>query len=208
MSEFLNKICESGRRLAQSCPGVFCLITNVLLLCAALPVTAFAAEEGGNKWGFLLLIGKMFNVGLVIFVLVWVGRKPLKEFFINRTQSIRDQLEEAQRARKEAETKLAELQERMRNLDQEVKQIRETAEREAKAEYDRLVAEAERDAEKIAARARQEIEATTRAAHLELKAHAAELSVRLAEEKIRKEITEEDRVRLFGRFVRDVGGKG
>jgi len=48
----------------------------------------------------------------------------------------------------------------------------------------------------------------TRAARVELKKHAAELTVQLAEEKIRAEITDADRGRLFGRFVRQLGGKG
>jgi F-type H+-transporting ATPase subunit b len=177
------------------------LLTAAVLL---LPAPGLAAEEGG----VLLQIGKIFNLGLVVGVLVWVGRKPLVEFFRNRTQSICEQLDEAQQARQEAEARLAEMRDRMRNLDRELKEIRSASEREAQAEYERLVAEAERDAEKIVARARQEIDGMTRAAQLELKAHAAELSVRLAEEKIRAEITDEDRARLFGKFVRQLGGKG
>ncbi len=190
------------------CACVPALVLKVCLVCLLLPVVAFAAENSGDKWGPFLLIGRIFNVGLVVLVLVWISRKPLKEFFANRTQSIKEQLEEAQLAKKQAEARLADLQSRMRNLDEELKQTRVTAEQEAKAEYQRLVAEAERDAEKIVARARQEVGAMTRAAQLELKAHAAELSVRLAEEKIRDVITDEDRGRLFGHFVSEMGGKG
>jgi F0F1-type ATP synthase membrane subunit b/b' len=69
------------------------------------------------------------------------------------------------------------------------------------AEYQRLLGEAERDAEKIVARARQEIDGMTRLAQLELKAHAAELSVELAGSMLRREITDEDQGRLFHRFV-------
>jgi F0F1-type ATP synthase membrane subunit b/b' len=46
----------------------------------------------------------------------------------------------------------------------------------------------------------------TRSAQIELKAHAAALAVRLAEERIRRDITDEDRARLFERFVSRVGG--
>jgi ATP synthase F0 subunit b len=185
---------------------ISCLVLVALSL--VLPAIVLASEEGASRGSTLLLVGRIFNVGLVVFILVWVGRKPLSEFFANRTQSIREQLEEAQRARKEAETRLAEIRERMRNVDQELIHIREAAERDAKAEYERLIAAAQSDAEKILARTRQEIDGMTRAAHLELKAYAAQLSVQLAEDKIREEITDEDRARLFGRFVNQVGGKG
>lgn len=184
------------------------LIVLALLFAAHLLVPEAAlAAEGGSKWGVWLTIGKVFNLGIVILVLVWIARKPLKEFYASRTLSIQEQLLQAQRAREEAEAKLAEIEQRMGHLDDELQQIQAAAEQEARQEYQRLIVEAERDAEKIIDRARQEIDGMIRAAHMELKAHVAELSVRIAEQKIRAEITDEDRSRLFGDFVNQLGNK-
>jgi F-type H+-transporting ATPase subunit b len=177
------------------------LITMVI----ALPEVVLAAEEG-NKWGIWLELGKVFNLLLVIAVLVWALRKPLLNFFASRTQAIRDQLAEAQKARIEAETKLAEVESRMSRLDDEIREIKAAAEKEAGEEYQRLLAAAEQDAEKIVERSRQEIEGITRAAQKELKLHVAELSVQLAEDKIRDEITDADRGRIFSHFVTKLGG--
>jgi F-type H+-transporting ATPase subunit b len=182
------------------------VLVLALAACLLAPEVALAAE-GGSKWGAWLTIGKVFNLGIVVFVLVWVARKPLKEFYAGRTVSIQEQLLQAQRAREEAEAKLAEIEQRMGHLDDELHQIRATAEQEAHQEYQRLIAEAERDAEKIIGRARQEIDGMMRAAQMDLKAHVAELSVQIAEQKIRAEITDEDRTRLFGNFVNQLGNK-
>ena len=160
-----------------------------------------AAEEAGNKWGSLLTLGRWFNLALVILVLFWVARKPLAAFCSNRTQSIREQLEEAQKARREAEAKLAEAAERTKHLEDELRDIKAAGEKEAQGEYQRLLAAAEKDADKIIERARQEIDGMTRAAQTELKRHVAALAVQLAEEKIRNEITVEDSDRLFAQFV-------
>ena len=183
------------------------LIPTLLLIAGSivLPGTAFAAEEG-SKWGIWLTIGKFFNLFLVIAVVIWATRKPLSNFFAGRTQAIREQLAEAQKARIEAEAKLAEIQSRMSRLDDEIREIKAAAESEARVEYQRLLAAAERDAEKIVERSRQEIDGLTRAAQQELKIHVAELSVQLAEEKIRGEITDEDRQRIFSKFVTKLGG--
>jgi F-type H+-transporting ATPase subunit b len=181
----------------------------MLLLAAgmiALPEIAFAAEEG-SKWGIWLDIGRIFNLLLVIVVLIFVLRKPLANFFAVRTQEIHEQLAEAQKARKEAEAKLAEMESRMSHLDDEIREIKATAEKEADEEYQRLLKAAEQDAEKIIERSKQEIDGITRAAQQELKLQVAELSVKLAEEKIRGEITEEDRGRIFSRFVAKLGDK-
>jgi len=189
-------------------PSARILVSMMLLTAgkAVLPEIAFAAEEG-NKWGIWLGIGKFANLILVVAVLVWVARKPLANFFSSRTQGIHEQLAEAQRARKEAETKLAEMESRMSRLDDEIREIKIAAEKEAQEEYRRLLTAAEQDAEKIIERSKQEIEGITRAAQQELKLHVAELSVKLAEEKIRGEITEVDRQRIFSRFVIKLEGK-
>lgn len=189
-------------------PSARVLVSMMLLTAgkAVLPEIALAAEEG-NKWGIWLGIGKFANLILVVAVLVWVARKPLANFFSSRTQGIHEQLAEAQRARKEAETKLAEMESRMSRLDDEIREIKIAAEKEAQEEYRRLLTAAEQDAEKIIERSKQEIEGITRAAQQELKLHVAELSVKLAEEKIRGEITEVDRQRIFSRFVIKLEGK-
>jgi F-type H+-transporting ATPase subunit b len=174
----------------------------------ALPAALLAAENAEGGWGSLMNIGKAANLLLVVAVLVLVIRKPLTNFFAGRGQLIKDQLAEAQKARLAAETRLAEINARMSSLDDELREIRSAAEREAQEGYQRLTAEAERDALKIIEQARREIESMTRTARCELKAHVSALSVQLAQQKIQSEMTAEDRGRLFTRFVDSLGGKG
>jgi F-type H+-transporting ATPase subunit b len=178
----------------------------VLTGVVALPESVFASEEG-NPWGVWFDVGRVFNLLLVVGVLVWVARKPLASFFANRSQAIREELAEAQRARAEAESRLAEIELRMSRLDEELKEIANTSEQEGQDEYQRLLLAADQDAKKIVERSKQEIEGMTRAAQLELKQHAAELSVQMAEDRIRTDITPADRERLFTRFVAKLGGQ-
>jgi F-type H+-transporting ATPase subunit b len=173
---------------------------------AAFPASAFAAGEG-EPWGIWLSVGRLFNLLLIVVLLVVIARKPLSKFFAGRSDSIREQLAEAQKARADAEARLAEVQSRMSRLDDELKEIAGTAEKEAQEEYERMLAQAELDAEKIVERSRQEIEGMTRTAQHELRLHAAELSVKLAEEKIQNEISDADHERLLNRFVSKLGGK-
>ena len=175
------------------------------MLLAARPLLAAEGNEGG--WGLWLLTGRVFNLAVMVAVLVWVARKPLANFFASRTEAIRDQLAEAQKARIEAEAKLAEIESRMSRLDQELGEMRTAAEREAQEEYRRLVEAAEAESRKIIDRARQEIDGMTREAFLELKAHAASLAVGAAEQRIRAHITDEDRARLVDAFVAGLGEK-
>ena len=173
----------------------------------ALPDTVLAAEAGGDRWGIWLTIGRFFNLFLLIAILVWATRKPLAAFIAARTQKIHEQLAEAQAARRQAEAKLAEIESRMSHLDDEIRELKAVAEKEAQEEYQRLLAEARQDAGKIIEKGRREIEGMTRAAQISLKAHVAELSVKLAEDTVRRDITNEDRARIFARFVTRLRGK-
>ena len=184
----------------------FSVFVALLLAGIAFPETASAAEEG-SRWGVWLDVGRVFNILLVLGVVVWMSRKPLSNFFAGRTQAIREQLAEAQKAREEAESKLAEIESRMSRLNDELKEISDAAEKEAQAEYQRLIAAAGQEAEKIVERSKQEIEGMAHTAQQELKLHAAKLSVQIAEERIQSGITDADHERLFNRFVEKLGGK-
>ena len=168
-------------------------------LLGAEPLLAADGSEGG--WGIWLFIGRLFNLAVVVGLLVWVVRKPLANFYASRSESIREQLAEAQRARAEAEAKLAEIESKMSRLDQELGEMKAAAEKDAELEYKRLIEAADEESRKIVGKAKEEIEGITREAYLDLKAHAAELAVTLAGQKIKGQITEEDRRRLFENFL-------
>lgn len=190
---------EMTRRVLGMLPGL------AAVLCG--PAVLLAAEASENGWGLWFDAGRLFNLVLVVAVVVMATRKPLADFLAGRSESIREQLAEAQKARREAEAKLAEMEERMGRLDEELRAMRGEAERQAQEEYRRLEGQAEREAEKVLERAREEIAGMTRAARIELQRHTAELAVKLAEDKIRREISEEDRTRLFAGFVERLGGR-
>ena len=168
-------------------------------LLGAEPLLAADGSEGG--WGIWLFIGRLFNLAVVVGLLVWVVRKPLANFYASRSESIREQLAEAQRARAEAEAKLAEIESKMSRLDQELGEMKAAAEKDAELEYKRLIEAADEESRKIVGKAKEEIDGITREAYLDLKAHAAELAVTLAGQKIKGQITEEDRRRLFENFL-------
>jgi F-type H+-transporting ATPase subunit b len=79
--------------------------------------------------------------------------------------------------------------------------MKAAAEKDAELEYKRLVEAADEESRKIVGKAKEEIDGITREAYLDLKAHAAELAVTLAGQKIKGQITEEDRRRLFENFL-------
>lgn len=128
----------------------------------------------------------LYSIDFLIVALAigWLWKKNIPGAFRERSASIRKTMDEAQAASVDANRRLGEIEGRLAKLDQEIAQMRASAEAEAAAEEQRIRVAAEEDSRKIIAAAQAEIESSGRLAQRELKAYAAELAVTLAEQKI------------------------
>jgi F-type H+-transporting ATPase subunit b len=126
----------------------------------------------------------VLNFVVIAGVLFWAGRKFLPGIFRDRTSAIQKAMQEAQKASEEARRKLADIESRLMKLDVEIGAIRDGAEKEGRAEEERIKQAAQEDARKIVASAEQEIAAAAKAARRQLTAYAADLAVGLAQKQI------------------------
>lgn len=166
------------------------------------------AEGGAAPWWNKpgLELWKFFNLFLFVGALIYFIRRPVSDALRARREGIRRELMRAREERDAANAKLEEVEARLARLDAEVASVREQARREAEAEGERIRRSADEEADKLREQARREIESAGKAARQELRRYAAEQSVRLAEEMIRRDIRPEDDQRLVNRQVEELGG--
>ncbi|HYG81832.1 MAG TPA: ATP synthase F0 subunit B [Pyrinomonadaceae bacterium] len=147
-------------------------------------------------------------VNLLIFVglFIYILRRPVSEAMRTRREGIRRDLMRAQEERNAALAKLEEVEQRLAKLDAEVASVREQSEREAAEERERIRRATEEETRKLREQAQREIESAGKAARQELREFAAEQSVQLAEEMIRRDIKPEDDARLVGLRIEELGG--
>jgi F-type H+-transporting ATPase subunit b len=180
---------------------------QALLLASAAPARAAGAEGGGGPGD---LLWPAVNLAILIAALVHFGRRPIRDFFAARHGRIRDDLDAAARSLAEAESRHAEWQRRLAELDREVQRVRERSRELAEAEREHLLAEASVAADRIRADARLALEQEVRRAREELRREAAELALELAAEKLRTRVSDADRSRLTDEFIETIerGGAG
>lgn len=142
-------------------------------------------------WSLVNLLNFLAMAGLLYWVLFRLKNWSLPGFLRQRGQQIEAGMRAAETAHREAELQYQAAQARLAGLEQECRTLRETSERQAQAEYQRLLEAARQEAEQIAARVRQEIEAAARAARQQLRHDAGELAVRLAEQQAVHQMTPE-----------------
>jgi F-type H+-transporting ATPase subunit b len=176
----------------------------ILLVCASV----FAQEEKGET-GHPDLIGwKWANFALLAVALGYLIKKNAGPFFAARSQQIQAGIADAQRLREDAEARARDMEQRLANIGLEVDALRRSARQEAEAEGERIRQEAMRELEKIRHYAEQEITSLTKSARFELRRYAAELSLRLAQEKVKTRMTPATQDALVQAFVEDLGREG
>ena len=173
----------------------------VISIYAVLPVSAFAAEGEGSGWGWIETIGRWANLFILIGAIYYFTRESIKKFFVSRRQGIADEIEAAQDARADAESKLEEMERRVGALDEELEELRRQAEEEAQEERRRALELGEKEVEKVIQTAEREIGGLAKAARLDLKAYAAELAVEMARSKIEAELDQDTKEHVVERFI-------
>ena len=154
------------------------------------------------------LVAMFLNFAIIVFVVVWFGRKALPGMLRQRNQSIQSALEEARAASQEANRRLAEIENRLRQLDVEIGQMQANAEKEAEAEEVRIKNAAAEDIRKVVEAAEQEIAAAAKLARRELTWFTADLAIALARKQIHVDAnTDQVLVRSFAANLSQDGGK-
>ena len=154
-----------------------------------------------------MIKGMMWPVAnFIIFVgvIYYFANQPLKDYLAGRSASIRKDLVDAAELKATATAQLATIEQRLQALPGELDTLRNRGAEEIKAEEARIAAAAAADRERLLEQTRREIELQVRLAKKEILEHAADLSVQLATERIKNEVTPEDQARLVDRYLDQV----
>lgn len=147
------------------------------------------------KWANFLILA-----GLIGY---FVG-KNAGPFFSARSAGIRKDMEESLRQRQEAETKAADVNRRLANLEKDIASLRAQSQAEGSAEADRMAQQTQAEIAKIQAHAEQEIASAGKSARMALKRYSAELAMGLAEQKVRARMTPATEDDLVQGFVKNL----
>ena len=128
----------------------------------------------------------------------------LTTYLADRSSSIRKDLVEAAALKAAATEQLAAIEQKLQALPGELDALRKRGAEEIASEDQRIAAAAAADRERLLAQARHEIDLQVRLAKREILEHAADLSVQLATERLKQEITSADQAALVDRYINHV----
>jgi len=159
----------------------------------------YANYPGFEAWKFL-------NLGIFIYLMYRFLNKPLSEAFKAKREEIRAELIKAEEQRQAALAKLTATEVKLAQLETESSRVLETAKHEAEAEKERIEKETENEVKKLREQGENEIARAASQVKKRLRRFSAEESIRLAEEKIRRDINPEKHAELVKTNIRAIGG--
>ena len=202
---FSNTACELKRNLHIA---VFVAILGVLAPVTIAQEHATPAEGGHHEQS----IGEMIlgmgwpvaNFIIFIGVLYYFLNQPIREYLTTRNAAIRKDLVEAGELRAAATAQLAAIEQKVQALPGELATLRARGAEDIKAEEQRIAAQAAADRDRLLEQTRREIELQVRLAKKDILEHAANLSVQLAAERLKNDVTPADQDRLVDRYLSQV----
>lgn len=152
----------------------------------------------GDLWkraiNFVILAGALY----------YVLRKPAKQFFSNRTESIKRTLEELERQKNEAENKYEEYRQKLLALEKEKGKIIQDFINEGEAEKAKIIEKANLTATHMKQEADVAIQQEIKNAKKVIREEIAELSAKMAEDLLKKHIKDSDQQRLVDEYLAKV----
>lgn len=181
----------SKHRLGRSfVKSVAWIIVSVLIMAVDVYASAGSGESKGHNWvdfawralNFLVLAGFLY----------WLLAKKIKEFFAGRRDDIKIALEQAMAAKEEAEKKYKEYTAKLEKATEEIAGISEMIKAQGLAEKERILEDAKKAAVKMKEDTQARVEQELKKAGNLLRTEAVKLSVEMAEELLKRNITPAD----------------
>ena len=182
------------------------LLSLLIVLFSVCMVYASGGGEGeGSLWkGFAF---KTLNAAIIIGLLVWMLAPKIKDFFSGRRQEIKESLETTAVQKADAEKQYREYAEKIDKASLEIDGIFEMIKAQGVVEKQKIIEDANKVAQKMKEDAQARLEQELKKASGQLRSEAVALSVQMAEEILRKNITAQDHETMVKEYMDKVVNK-
>lgn len=147
------------------------------------------------------LIPPTFNFVLVVGLLVYLLRKPVKEMVRNRQTTIKTQVDEAAVQKAEAEKRYREFSDKLNAFESEARAILERAKQDGEALKAKILKDAQISAERIVKDSEATVQANIQDYKDQLRRDTIAKAVELAERIIRDGLSRDDQRRIVNEYV-------
>ncbi len=169
------------------------------------------ANGGGHGKGSLSsaklkdLFWRVLNFAALMIILVKFGAKPIASKLGGRQQQVKDELDDLEKRRAEAEKQYREFEAKLATVEKDIDSIVEKAVAQAEVEKAKIIEKAEKAVDDLKRQSELMIQNQIVEARRELKNEIADQAAVMAEELIVKNLTPDDQVKIIETYLDKVG---
>lgn len=183
------------RKIRKSLP----LIIFFLLIMVSLAV---AAEHGGGDgrriWD---MIWRIINFAILVVILYKLLADRVRKYFSERRTEIAQLLEDVDKAKRDTDSRHAEYEEKLKDVEKDIQEIRQMLLGEIEKEKARIIEEGKRTSERLIEQAKDTAQQEIQKARTGLKEAVADMACKLAADIIEEKITADDQKRIIEEYL-------
>ncbi len=179
-----------------------CPAALVFSLAAVSVAGAAEAKETGSFRKIWDLVWIFLNFAIMVFLLVKYGRKPLVDFLARYSSDIGENLDKNKSALASAEEEYQESEKKLADLGEKIEELEELTQAQARRVREKILEEAEEGSKLIISRARDQAGLEIRKARASVKTELVEMALDEAEKKIKEQLRPEDEERIIDEYVK------
>jgi len=183
------------RKIRKSLP----LIIFFLIIMVSLAV---AAEHGGGDgrriWD---MIWRIINFAILVVILYKLLADRVRKYFSERRTEIAQLLEDVDKAKRDTDSRHAEYEEKLKDVEKDIQEIRQMLLGEIEKEKARIIEEGKRTSERLIEQAKDTAQQEIQKAKTGLKEAVADMACKLAADIIEEKITADDQKRIIEEYL-------
>jgi F-type H+-transporting ATPase subunit b len=142
---------------------------------------------------------------LILMALLWkLLADTIRKYFVDRKEEIAQMIEEADKAKSDADIQYADIQLKLKNVEKDIHDIKNAIMGELEGEKARIIEEGKVSAERIIQQAKWTAEQEVVKVKNELKEHVVEMAGDMASGMITNSMTEDDQKRILEEYLNKV----
>jgi F-type H+-transporting ATPase subunit b len=196
------------KKLKTTIGVVSCLAGTILFAAFAL---AEEAAQGGHEETITFMgdwLPRLVNFGIIAAVVIYFGRKPIRDLFANRSAEIAKAIQDSKETRERAVAALVEMEKKVKDFEAETARLVADAQSRGEKDKQALIEEGRKIAQDVQAQVKQGIDIEVQKAKASLAVEASLLSLDLAEGRIKEKIGSQDHERIVKEYIAKMGGRG
>lgn len=149
------------------------------------------------------LLWTIFNLIIFYLLMRLFLIKPIKKTLQARKELIDNQFKEAEDTVNAANEKMADYEDKIKNVDTEAKEIISDARDKAKVEYNKILDKANNDATRVKQDAQKQIELDTENARRDVKEELAKLAMEAAQKVVGESVSAKTDAEIYDKFLNE-----